>query len=246
VNGVQKHPARVALVTGAGQRVGRAIAETLAARGWRVALHHHASREGAVEAVQGIRARGGEAEAFAADLRNPAEIEAMIGAVAHNVGALDLLVNSAASMERTPIGAVTGEAFDQIIALNLRAPFLLAQAASRVMRDGASIVNIADHMATEPWPDYAVHGIAKAGVIAMTRHLASELAPRLRVNAVAPGFVLAPPGSDPAFADKFAEATPLKRIGSPADVADAVCYFADATYVTGETLFVDGGRHVRG
>jgi pteridine reductase len=238
--------ARVALVTGAGQRVGRAIAETLAAHGWRVALHHHASREGATEAVQQIRAKGGEAEAFAADLRDPAAIESMVGAVGRNFGGLDLLVNSAAGMERTPMGEVTADAFDAIIALNLRAPFLLTQAAARLMRDGASVVNIADHMATEPWHDYTVHGIAKAGVIAMTRHLASELAPRLRVNAVAPGFVLAPPGSDPAFAEKFAAETPLRRLGSPADVADAVCYFADATYVTGQTLFVDGGRHVRG
>jgi len=237
---------RVALVTGAGQRVGRAIAEALAARGWRVALHHHASREGAAEAVQGIRGKGGDAELFAADLRDPAAIEAMVDAVGRTFGALDLLVNSAAGMERTPIGTVTAEAFDSIVALNLRAPFLLTQAAARLMRDGASVVNIADHMATEPWPDYAVHGIAKAGVIAMTRHLASELAPRLRVNAIAPGFVLAPPGSDPAFAAKFAAETPLRRLGSPRDVADAVCYFADATYVTGQTLFVDGGRHVRG
>jgi pteridine reductase len=236
---------RVALVTGAGQRVGRAIAETLAARGWRVALHHHASREGAADAVQGIRAKGGEAEAFAADLRDPAAIEAMMGAVGRAFGGLDLLVNSAAGMQRTKLGEITADAFDAIIALNLRAPFLLTQAAAPLMRDGASVVNIADHMATEPWPGYSVHGIAKAGVIAMTRHLASELAPRLRVNAVAPGFVLAPPGSDPAFAEKFAAETPLQRLGAPIDIADAVCYFADATYVTGHTLYVDGGRHAR-
>lgn len=246
MSAVSRAPARVALVTGAGQRVGRAIAEALAARGWRVALHHHASRDGALEAVAAIRARGGDADAFAADLRNPQEIESMVSAVAHRFGTLDLLVNSAAGMQRTPMGAVTADAFDAIIALNLRAPFLLAQAAARVMGEGASIVNIADHMATEPWPDYTVHGIAKAGVIAMTRHLAAELAPRLRVNAVAPGFVLAPPGSPPAFAEQFAADTPLKRLGAPADVAEAVCYFADAAYVTGETLFVDGGRHVRG
>jgi pteridine reductase len=237
---------RVALVTGAGQRVGRAIAETLAGRGWRVALHYHASRDGADDAVRGIRAAGGVAEAFSADLRDTAAIESMVGAVAAKFAGLDLLVNSAAGMERTPMGEITADAFDSIVALNLRAPFLLTQAAARVMRDGASVVNIADHMATEPWPDYTVHGIAKAGVIAMTRHLASELAPRLRVNAVAPGFVLAPPGSDAAFAAKFAAETPLRRLGSPADVADAVCYFADATYVTGQTLYVDGGRHVRG
>jgi pteridine reductase len=246
VSGSAKPNARVALVTGAGQRVGRAIAESLAARGWRVALHHHASKDGAHEAVRGIRSRGGEAEAFAADLRNPADIVTVVSAVARTFGTIDLLVNSAAGMQRTKLGQVTADEFDAIIALNLRAPFLLAQAAAGVMREGASIVNIADHMATEPWPDYTVHGIAKAGVIAMTRHLAAALAPRVRVNAVAPGFVLAPSDSDAAFAQRFADDTPLRRLGAPSDVADAVSYFADASHVTGETLFVDGGRRVRG
>lgn len=237
--------ARIALVTGAGQRVGRVIAETLAARGWAIAAHYHSSREGADDVVRGIRAAGGEAEAFRADLREAAASDALVDAVHRHFGRLDLLVNSAASMERSPLPDVTATQFDAIIALNVRAPFLLSQAASRVLPDGGVIINIADHMAEEPWPDYSVHGIAKAAVIAMTRHLAAAFAPRIRVNAVAPGFVLAPQGSDPSLADSFARETPLRRVGAPADVAGAVCYFADAGYVTGETLFVDGGRRVR-
>jgi pteridine reductase len=238
-------PARVALVTGAGQRVGRAIAEELAAHGWRVAVHHRGSAKGAADVVAAVTAAGGDAQAFAADLTDPQACDALVDAVYSHFGALDLLVNSAAGMERTRLGHVTAEAFDGIIALNLRAPFLLAQAAARLMSAGSAIVNIADHMADEPWPDYSVHGIAKAGVIAMTRHLAAALAPDIRVTAVAPGFVLAPPGMPPEQVNAFAAATPMQRNGSPQDVAAAVRFLADATFITGETLFVDGGRRVR-
>lgn len=236
---------RVALVTGAGQRVGRAIAAHLAGHQWAVAVHYHASAAGANALVEEIRSGGSEASAFAADLSEPSACDALVSAVQAHFGSIDLLVNSAAGMERTPLGDVTAARFDAIIALNLRAPFLLAQAAARVMSAGGAIVNIADHMAVEPWPDYSVHGIAKAGVIAMTRHLAAALAPAIRVNAVAPGFVLAPPGMPAERVEAFAAETPLQRIGSPRDVADAVRYLADATFVTGQTLFVDGGRSVR-
>lgn len=235
----------VALVTGAGQRVGQAIALHLAADGWRVAVHYSASAAGAQETVDRIRRAGGHAAAFQADLRAPDAAAPLLDAVIAAFGSLDVLVNSAAGMERTPIGTTTAAAFDAIIALNLRAPFLLAQAAAAVMPEGGVIVNIADHMGEEPWPDYAVHGVSKAGVIALTRHLAAALAPRLRVNAVAPGFVLAPPGTPESVVERFVADTPLRRIGAPADVARAVAYLLDATYVTGETLHVDGGRRVR-
>ncbi len=237
--------ARVALVTGAGQRVGRAIAQELAAHGWRVAVHYRNSSAGAEELVADIKAQGGDAHAFAADLSNVAECDALVDAAHEHFGDLHLLVNSAAGMERTKLGHVRAEEFDAIIALNLRAPFFLAQAAARLMPAGSAIINIADHMAEEPWPGYSVHGIAKAGVIAMTRHLAAALAPDIRVCGVAPGFVLAPPGYPPEQVEAFAKETPLQRIGEPSDVAAAVRYLADAGFVTGETLFVDGGRRVR-
>lgn len=236
---------RVVLVTGAGQRLGRVIAESLGADGWKVAVHHHASSEGAEEAVAVIRSGGGVAEAFRADLRDPDASGPLVAAVVSHFGSLDALVNSAAGMARTPWGEVTASQFDAIIALNLRAPFLLAQAAAAEMREGGVIVNIADHMGEEPWPDYAVHGISKAGVAAMTRHLAAALAPRIRVNAVSPGFVLAPPGFPGEAARAFAEDTPLRRLGEPSDVADAVRYLLAARFVTGEVLHVDGGRRVR-
>lgn len=237
--------ARVALVTGAGQRVGRAIAESLARHGWRVGVHYRGSAAGAADVVAAMRAAGGEAQAFQADLTDPTACERLVSDAYEHFGGIDLLVNSAAGMERTRLGHVTADAFDAIIALNLRAPFLLAQAAARLMPAGSAIVNIADHMAEEPWPDYSVHGVAKAGVIAMTRHLAAALAPDIRVSAVAPGFVLAPPGMPDAAVAEFARATPLQRTGDPGDVAEAVRFLADARFITGETLFVDGGRRVR-
>ena len=235
----------VALVTGAGHRVGRAIALALGARGWRVAVHYHRAAGGADETVATIHDAGGHAVAFDADLSDPVAASSLTTRVVAALGRLDVLVNSAAGMERSPIGATTASLFDAIIALNLRAPFLLAQAAAGVMPPGGAIVNIADHMAEEPWPDYAVHGISKAGIVAMTRHLAAALAPGIRVNAVSPGFVLAPEGLPAGAAERFAAQTPLARIGTPDDIAHAVLHLLDATYMTGETLHVDGGRRVR-
>jgi pteridine reductase len=137
------------------------------------------------------------------------------------------------------------EDWDAMFALNLRAPFFLSQAAARVMREGGSIVNIADLAAFETWRGYIPHAITKAGVVQMTRGLAHALAPKIRVNAVAPGPVLLPEGWTQEDADKLVSTTPLGRLGSPEDVAQAVLYLISAEYVTGETIIVDGGRHVR-
>ncbi len=238
---------RVALVTGAGRRVGRAIAEGLGARGMRVAVHFFGSRDGAAETVRAIRAAGGEAEPVAADLADPAAAPRLVDDVARSFGALDVLVNSAAVMERTPFGETTAAQWDRILALNLRAPFLLAQAAAPHLAagNGGAIVNIADLAAFETWPDFVPHGVSKAGVVKLTESLARVMAPRVRVNAVAPGTVLLPDDWDAASAEHLRASTPLGRQGSPADVVQAVLYLLDAEYVTGETIVVDGGRRVR-
>jgi len=155
-----------------------------------------------------------------------------------------VLVNSAATMMRTPLDTVTPEQWDEVFALNLRAPFFLSIAAARAMgAQGGVIVNISDHMGFESWPAFVPHGVSKAGVSAMTRALAAALAPRVRVNAVAPGAVLPPEGWPAAEQERYAKETPLARIGTPDDVIGAIRYLIAATYVTGETLFVDGGRH---
>jgi pteridine reductase len=237
---------RVALVTGGARRVGRAITLALAARGARVAVHYHASAAEAEDTVREARALGAEAWAVAADLREPEAPERLVRDVADRVGALDVLVNSAAVMIRTPLEDVTPAQWDGIMALNLRAPFFCARAAADVMRErGGVIVNIADLAGLESWPAYIPHGISKAGVIQMTRALARTLAPAIRVNAIAPGAVLLPETWGAADAERLARTTPLRRIGTPEDVARAVLYLVEAEYVTGDTLIVDGGRHVR-
>jgi pteridine reductase len=149
-------------------------------------------------------------------------------------------------MVRTPLDEVSIEQWDDMFALNLRAPFFCARAAAKVMGErGGVIINIADLAGMETWPGYIPHGISKAGVIHMTRALARVLAPSIRVNAIAPGAVLLPESWSAEDAAHLARTTPLRRIGSPGDVAQAVCYLLDADYVTGDTLIVDGGRHVR-
>ena len=238
---------RVALVTGAGRRVGRALAVALGRRGMRVAVHYRGAEQGAAETCRLVESAGGEAHPFPADLAGPDAPAALVAAAAAHFGAFDVLVNSAAVMERTPVGEVTPAQWDAMFALNLRAPFFAAQAAARAMGErGGAIVNLADLAAFETWPAYVPHGITKAGVVQMTRALARALAPRVRVNAIAPGVVLLPAGWDAAAAERLRSTTPLARNGSPDDVAQAMLYLLEADFVTGETIVVDGGRHVRG
>jgi pteridine reductase len=237
---------RVALVTGAGRRVGRAIALALAAKEMRVAVHYHASASEAEETARLARAAGApDAWTISADLRDAAECACLIDSVAERGKTLDVLVNSAAEMHRTPFDSVTSEEWDDIMALNLKSPFFCSQAAARHMTGGGAIVNIADLAALETWPEYIPHGISKAGVMQMTRALARKLAPKIRVNAVVPGAVLLPEHWTKEDADKLIRTTPLARLGAPEDVALAVIYLLEADYVTGDAVVVDGGRHLR-
>ena len=237
---------RVALVTGAGTRVGRAIALALGKAGMRVGVHYARSERGAREVAEQIIGFGSDARTLPGDLTDPATGPRLVEHTAKVFGGLDVLVNSAAVMLRTPIGEVLVEDWDAMFALNLRAPFFLSQAAARAMGDrGGVIVNIADLAAFETWKGYIPHAITKAGLVQMTRGMAHALAPRIRVNAVAPGSVLLPEGWTEEQADKLISTTPLRRLGSAEDVAQAVMYLICADYVTGETIIVDGGRHVR-
>jgi pteridine reductase len=237
---------RLALVTGAGHRVGRALAVALGERGMNVAVHYNASRGPALETAALIRAHATRAEVFAADLTKPAAPAALINEVVARMGRISVVVNSAAVMMRTPWESVTEAEWDTMFALNLRAPFFVAQQAALTMgTDEGAIVNIADLAAFETWPAYVPHGISKAGIVQMTRALARVLAPTIRVNAIAPGAVLLPDTWTRADAARLAETTPLGRIGAPEDVVRAMLYLLEADFMTGETLIVDGGRHVR-
>jgi len=237
---------RVALVTGAGRRVGRALAVGLGGQGMKVAVHYHASDAGARETARLIRETGGTPWLVSADLTSAGAPEDLIERLTREMGALDVLVNSSAVMERTPLGEVTAAQWDAMMALNLRAPFLLAQsAAPHLAKARGAIVNIADLAAFETWPAYVPHGITKAAVVQMTRALAHALAPDVRVNAVAPGVVMLPEGWNSEDGEHLRRTTPLARLGSADDVAQAVIYLLEAEYVTGEVIRVDGGRHIR-
>jgi pteridine reductase len=237
---------KLALVTGAGVRVGRAIALALADAGMNVGVHYAHSSGEADDTVAEIRKRGRKSDSFAASLDRPGEPEKLMDSVVAKMGVPDVLVNSAAIMQRTPLGEVTYEKWDATMNLNLRAPFFLAQAAAKVMRPrGGVIVNIADLAAFETWSGYIPHSISKAGVVQMTRALAHALGPEIRVNAIAPGVVLLPEGWEEDSAKHLIETTPLKRLGTPDDVTQALLYLLHADFVTGETIIVDGGRHVR-
>jgi pteridine reductase len=235
----------VVLVTGAAHRVGRAIAVHLAESGFDVAVHYRSSASDADAAVEACRAHGAKAQGFAADLGNPETPDVLVQSVTTAFGRLDALVNSAASMAITPLDSVTPAEWDAVFAVNLRAPFFLSLAAGRVMAEGGAIVNLADHLAEDSMRRLVPHGISKAGVVAMTKHLAKQLAPRIRVNAVEPGAVLPPADWADDARERFIRETPLKRLGTPDDVAAAVLYLLRASYVTGHVLVVDGGRRVR-
>ena len=238
---------RVALVTGAGRRVGQAIALGLARAGCDIAVHHHGSVAGGAETVAAVRALGRRAELVPADLGDALAARGLADRAVTALGRLDILVNSAAIMVRQTIDEVTPESWDRTHDLNLRAYFFTAQGAlPHLRRVQGRIVNLADVAGLEPWPAYVPHCVSKAGVIMLTKGLARALAPDITVNAVAPGAVLLPDDWDEATRAHFAETTPLGRLGSAEDVVGAVRYLVEAgDYVTGTVLVVDGGRLLR-
>jgi NAD(P)-dependent dehydrogenase (short-subunit alcohol dehydrogenase family) len=236
---------KIAVVTGAGVRVGRALAVALGREKMRVAVHYHSSREEADETIKLIESAGGEGQAFQADLAQADAPQKLVDDIVHAFGPIHVLVNSAAVMLRQPFGTITAKDWDATMLLNLRAPFFLSQAVARAMTEGGAIVNISDLAAVETWPSYIPHSISKSGIIKMTEGLARVLAPSIRVNAIAPGAVLLPDDWGEQTGERLSDTTPLRRLGDPNDVVEAMLYLLHADYVTGETIIVDGGRRIR-
>ena len=236
----------VALVTGSARRIGAAIARHLHARGHRVALHAHTSATELQALAFELEAdRPGSVLALEADLRDADALADMVEQCVGHFGRLDALVNNASNFYPTPLGKATAQQWDDLFAVNARAPFLLAQAAAPQLRlHRGAIVNLTDLHATQPLRQHAAYSAAKAALEMLTRSLALELAPLVRVNAVAPGAILWPDqGKDADARQQLLERTPLARIGRVEEVAAAVRWLlADATFVTGHTLRVDGGR----
>jgi len=244
-NGPTTLSGRRALVTGAGQRVGRAIALALGRAGMRVAVHYRASREGAEATAAQIRASGGEAELFSADLADRDDARRLADETLAAFGGLDLFVGSAANFEQLRYDDLDDAAFDRALALNLASPFALAHRLTPALRASrGSIVFVTCTSATAPYKNHLPYVVSKGALRQLMRTLALELAPDVRVNAVAPGTVLPPESMSADAVARLVRQIPLGRHGTADDVAQAVLYLAQAPFVTGEEIIVDGGRTV--
>jgi pteridine reductase len=239
---------KAALVTGAARRVGAAIAQALHAAGANVVLHYRSSAEEAAAVAQRLNeARTGSATLAQCDLLDGRAVAELAHTAAAAFGGLDILVNNASSFYPTPLGDIDEDDWNDLIGTNLKAPLFLAQAAAAALRErGGLIVNLADIHGMRPLRRHPVYCVAKAGLIMLTKSLARELGPEVRVNAIAPGPVMWPQdGIDAALRAKIIDRTALKRIGSAEDVARAVLFLASgAPFVTGQILAVDGGRSI--
>jgi NAD(P)-dependent dehydrogenase (short-subunit alcohol dehydrogenase family) len=231
----------LALVTGAAHRLGRVFALSLARRGFAILLHYHKSTQAAYETAEEIRALGRPVFLQSADLTQTAGIDALLeraDAIPHPIKAL---VNSAALMERAEVRTLTADAWDATLDLNLRAPFLLAQAAARRMIEGGLIVNVTDVAAHKAWPSFPAYTVSKAALESLTRVLARALGPSIRVNAIAPGLALPSEVVTPEQWEALTARLPLQRAARLDEIAAALEFLLKNEYVTGQTLTVDGG-----
>jgi pteridine reductase len=233
---------RVALVTGAAKRLGRAVALRLAEEGADIVIHYRSSAGEAQSAVAEIEKMGRRGAAIAADLTSVADIKRLFDEAAKQFGRLDILVNCAANFLPSSIISTTEEVWDASLDSNLKAPFFCAQAAAPLLRRSKGcIINFADTGGLLGWPGYMAHSVSKAGVVMLTRVLAKALAPEVRVNAIAPGTITMP-GDPPEWQADFIKLAPLRRTGAPSEIADAVLFLVHSQFMTGQTIVLDGGR----
>jgi NAD(P)-dependent dehydrogenase (short-subunit alcohol dehydrogenase family) len=234
---------RVALVTGAGRRVGKAVALALGEAGATIAVHYHTSKDGAEDTVRKIGSTGGRARAFGADLASDRSLASLVPEVIREFGSLDILVNSASIFRDIRIFETTDAEWDENFRVNVRAPFVLSREMARALngRPG-KIINLNDWKNARP--KRFAYGVSKAALSGLTRSLALALAPAIQVNEVALGAILLPPGAEAAYEKVLASRAPARRMGTPEEVADAVVWLIGNDYVTGETVRVDGGQHL--
>jgi pteridine reductase len=237
---------KVAIVTGGAVRLGRALVLAMAQEGVRLGIHYASSAGPADAVVEEIKTMGGDALAIQADLSQPAQACSIVERAVAHFGQVDILVNSAAIFEPGNWDDTTEANWDRHFAINLKSPFFLSQAfAAQVGPDrGGHIVNIADWRGVRPGADHVAYTLTKAAIIAMTRSLALALAPRIQVNAIAPGLILPPPGQDQAYLQSKAKQVPAQRVGSPQEIANALIFLLRSDFVTGDLIFVTGGEHL--
>jgi pteridine reductase len=237
---------KVALVTGGAVRLGRAIALGLAEGGADVAITYNSSAGPAKKAVADIEALGRGALSVQSNFNRALDMERLVAEVVAHFGHLDVLVNSAAIFEPGRWHDTTEENWDRHFAINLKAPFFLSQAFAQALGEDARghIVNIADWRGVRPGTDHVAYTLTKSGLIAMTKSLALALAPRIQVNAIAPGLILPPPGRDESYLEKKAPSIPLQRPGSAEEIVKAVLYLVRSDFATGDLVYVTGGEHL--
>ncbi len=238
---------RVILITGGARRVGAEIARTLHAAGARILVHYRSSAAAARELGEELNsARAGSAALFAADLQQDEAPEQLVAAAVAHFGRLDVLINNASTFYSTPVGKITRGAWEDLVGSNLRAPLFLAQAAAmHLARQRGLIINVVDIHGLRPLKGYPVYSIAKAGLAMLTRSLARELGPEVRVNGIAPGPVLWADDMDETLKREIIAKPALKRPGSPRDIARTALFLVrDAPYLTGQIIAVDGGRSI--
>jgi NAD(P)-dependent dehydrogenase (short-subunit alcohol dehydrogenase family) len=238
---------QIALVTGGGKRIGRAIVQALAEAGADVIVNYNQSREGALATAREAEALGVHALALRADVSRPKQVEAMFRSIEKRFGRLDILVNNAGAFFPVTWDKLSERDWDFLLGINLKGPFFCAQAAARMMmRQGrGNIINISSLGGLQAWPSYMHYCASKAGLISLTRSLAKALAPTIRVNSVAPGTILFPDEDRSATIRKIIRSTPLKKAGNANDIAQMVVYLAThSSFITGQVFVVDGGKSI--
>lgn len=237
---------RIAFVTGGAKRLGRAIALKLAADGWDVAIHCHQSTAEAEATADEIRALGRRSLVLQADLAEESDVETLLPAVGHELGAVSCLVNNASVFEMDKIDTVTRDSWDRHIETNLRAPFVLSQAFARQLPEGAdgNIINMLDQRVWKLTPYFMSYTVAKMGLWTLTRTMALALAPKIRVNAIGPGPTLPSPRQSPEHFAAQSSAMPLGHGATPDEIAAAVLYILSAPSMTGQMIALDGGEHL--
>ncbi len=242
-----RNPAPVALVTGAGRRLGRQIALALGRNGFDVIVNYHSSRSGAAKTAMQIRGLGRRSAAIRADVSKQRDVRSMVKKSVGEFGRIDLLVNNSAIFTRASLRTTTERIWDQTLAVNLKGAFLCAQAVAPHMlkQGGGRIVNIASLGGLQAWKEHLSYSVSKSGVIMLTRILARELAPSIQVNAIAPGTIIIQGEESAKISHVTRKKIPLRRYGSPSDITDMVVYLATrGQYITGQVIPIDGGRSI--
>ncbi len=239
--------AKVALITGGAVRIGRAITLGLAEAGWEVVVNYHSSASEARSVARQCEALGARCTIVEGDVSNAADARRIVEEIVRTHGRLDLLVNNASLFGSGSLLELEEEEWDRVMAVNLKGPFLMVQATAELLEaSGGSIVNLVDLSAFQPWTAYPHHAVSKAGLMQLTRVMARALAPRVRVNAIAPGAVLLPDDYDAEDRERSRRSAALGTLGSPEDVVRTVLFLERSPFITGEVIVVDGGRLLGG